>query len=126
MLEPSRLSTRAARGHDVVGVSAARGVATGTVRVVRHDLDVERLRPGDVLVCATLSAAWTVVLPTVVAVVTDSGGVLSHSAIMAREFGLPAVVAAGDASRVLVDGQLVEVDGDAGIVRIKGSTAATE
>ena len=81
---------------------------------------------GDVLVCATLSAAWTVVLPAVVALVTDSGGVLSHSAIMAASSACPPSSPTGDASRVLFDGQLVEVDGDAGIVRIKGSTVAPE
>ncbi|WP_433781429.1 PEP-utilizing enzyme [Actinomycetospora sp. CA-101289] len=124
MLEPSRLAARAVVDRDVDGVAAARGRATGTVRVVRHDRDLEELRPGDVLVCPTFASAWTVVLSTVGALVTDSGGVLSHSAIMAREFGVPAVVATGDASRVLIDGQLVEVDGDAGLVRVTGSMAA--
>jgi pyruvate,water dikinase len=124
MLEPGRLAARAEPDHDVAGVGVARGRAAGTVRVVRHDRDLERVRPGDVLVCPAVAAAWTVVLPTVAAVVTDSGGTLSHSAIMAREFGVPAVAATGDASRVLTDGRVVEVDGDAGLVRVRESTAA--
>jgi phosphohistidine swiveling domain-containing protein len=83
------------------------------------------VRRGDVLVCPTLDAGWTVVLPTVAALVTDSGGTLSHSAIMAREFGVPTVVASGNASTVLTDGQLVEVDGDQGTVQLRGSSAAS-
>ncbi len=123
MLEPARLATRAAPDRDITGVAASRGRAAGPVRVVRHHDDLARLRPGDVLVCPTLLAAWTAVLPTVAAVVTDSGGTLSHSAIMAREFGVPAVVATGDASRILTDDQVVEVDGSAGSVRLRESTA---
>jgi hypothetical protein len=72
-----------------------------------------------------LDAGWTVVLPTVAALVTDSGGVLSHSAIMAREFGVPTVVASGNASTVLTDGQLVEVDGASTVTRPSPGSAAT-
>jgi phosphohistidine swiveling domain-containing protein len=125
MLEPARLSAGAASGSDLAGVGAAHGRATGPVRVVRHDRDLDGVRPGDVLVCPTLDAGWTVVLPTVAALVTDSGGTLSHSAIMAREFGVPTVVASGNASTVLTDGQLVEVDGDQGTVQLRGSSAAS-
>jgi pyruvate,water dikinase len=73
-----------------------------------------------VLVCPITSPAWAAVLPLAGALVTDHGGVLSHPAVIAREFGIPAVVATGHATRLIPDGATVEVDGDAGVVRIVG------
>lgn len=70
------------------------------------------------LVCECTSPAWSIVFPSLCAVVTDSGGLLFHQAIVAREFGIPAVVATGDATTRLRDGQLVDVDGSAGTVQV--------
>ena len=72
----------------------------------------------DVLVCPSTSPVWAVVFPTVAALVTDTGGVLSHHAIIAREFAIPAVVGTGNATEVFADGQTITVDGDRGRVEV--------
>jgi pyruvate,water dikinase len=77
-----------------------------------------KIRAGDVVVCPTTSPAWSVVFPSMGALVTDGGGILSHPAIIAREHGIPAVVGAGDATAVLEDGQRVTVDGSRGVVEL--------
>jgi len=100
------------------GTAAARGSARGPVRIVRDETEFDKLQAGDVLVCECTSPAWSIVFPSLSAVVTNSGGILSHPAIVAREFGIPAVVATGDATSRLKDGQQVVVDGTAGTVRV--------
>jgi len=100
------------------GTAAARGSARGPVRIVRDETEFDKLQAGDVLVCECTSPAWSIVFPSLSAVVTNSGGILSHPAIVAREFGIPAVVATGDATSRLQDGQQVVVDGTAGTVRV--------
>jgi phosphohistidine swiveling domain-containing protein len=94
------------------------GRATGPARVIRSLAGAGRLEPGDVLVVDTTAPPWTPLFATAVAVVSDTGGILSHCAVVAREYGIPAVVGAGNATALLQDGQLVEVDGDAGTVRL--------
>jgi phosphoenolpyruvate synthase/pyruvate phosphate dikinase len=74
------------------------------------------LEPGDVLVCTATSPAWTRLLSVAGAVVTETGTLLSHAAIVAREFGIPAVVSVGSATTLLVDGSTVTVDGWQGTV----------
>jgi phosphohistidine swiveling domain-containing protein len=109
------------RGERVLrGVGAVPGVAAGRARVVQALVDADRLAPGDVLVCPMTSPAWTPLFATAVAVVADAGGILSHTAIVAREFGIPCVVATRTACRDLVDGEWIEVDGSAGEVRRLG------
>ncbi|MCI4061294.1 PEP-utilizing enzyme [Micromonospora sp. R77] len=100
------------------GVAGSPGIYTGTVRVVRDETEFARLRPGDVLVCPSTSPVWSVLFPSVGALVTDSGGTLSHPAIIAREYGVPAVVATASATSRLGDGDVVRVDGTNGIVTI--------
>jgi pyruvate,water dikinase len=95
-------------------------MARGVAKVVRALAEADKLEPGDILVAETTAPPWTPLFATVAAVVTDTGGVLSHSAVVAREYGIPAVVGTGNATAILADGQLVEVDGDKGIVRIVG------
>jgi pyruvate,water dikinase len=77
-----------------------------------------KIRAGDVVVCPTTSPAWSVVFPSMGALVTNGGGILSHPAIIAREHGIPAVVGAGNATAVLTDGQRVTVDGGTGVVEL--------
>lgn len=89
--------------------------------MVRGPSDFARVRPGDVLVCRTTDPAWTPLFGVVAAVVTETGGLLSHAAIVAREQGLPAVLAIPDATTVLRDGAMVEVDGSTGRVALLGS-----
>jgi len=100
----------------MVGTAASPGRATGTVRVVRDPSEFDRIQPNDVLVCHCTIAAWSVVFPMVSAIVTEVGGPLSHPGILAREFGIPAVLGVDDATTLLSDGQLVTVDGSSGRV----------
>jgi pyruvate,water dikinase len=79
-----------------------------------------KLRPGDVVVCPVTAPVWSVLYPSMGALVTDHGGILSHPAIIAREYGLPAVVGTQDATSKLRDGQLVTVDGIRGTVEMAG------
>lgn len=103
------------------GTPGSSGSAAGPARVVRGPSDFARVRPGDVLVCRTTDPAWTPLFGVVAAVVTETGGLLSHAAIVAREQGLPAVLAIPDATTVLRDGVMVEVDGSTGRVALLGS-----
>ena len=94
------------------------GKASGPARVVRSLAGAGKLQPGDVLVVPTTAPPWTPLFATAVAVVSDTGGILSHCAVVAREYGIPAVVGTGDGTMRIQDGQLIEVDGDAGIIRL--------
>jgi len=100
----------------VRGSAASAGVATGPVRIIRSADEFGRIAPGDVLVCPATTPAWTILFGRVAAVVTDTGNPASHASIVAREYGIPAIVGTGDATVVLRDGQLVRVDGAAGVV----------
>ncbi|HEY3476971.1 MAG TPA: PEP-utilizing enzyme, partial [Anaerolineales bacterium] len=100
------------------GLAASPGQYTGPVRIIMSESEFGRLQAGDVLVCPTTQPPWSVLFPTIGALVTDSGGILSHPAIVAREYRIPAVVAAGNATRLLKDGQVVTVDGDRGSIEI--------
>jgi pyruvate,water dikinase len=100
----------------VRGVAASGGRATGPVRVVGDPSGFGRLRDGEVLVCPYTNPAWTPLFQRAAAVVVDSGGAGSHAAIVAREYGVPAVMGTGTGTTVLTNGQVVTVDGDAGLV----------
>ena len=99
------------------GNSGSPGKAQGHARVIRSLAEAGKLQPGDVLVAETTAPPWTPLFATAAAIVTDTGGILSHCAIVAREYGIPAVVGTGMATATFIDGQLIEVDGDAGLVR---------
>jgi phosphohistidine swiveling domain-containing protein len=94
------------------------GVVQGRARVLRSLSETAGLREGEVLVAETTAPAWTPLFATAAAVVTDTGGILSHCAVVAREYRIPAVVGTGAATGTIRNGQTIEVDGDAGIVRI--------
>jgi pyruvate,water dikinase len=100
------------------GNGASAGIARGPARVLMSLADADRLRPGDVLVARTTMPAWTPLFAAACALVTETGGVLSHAAVVAREYGIPAVLNVAGATRLLRDGQLVEVNGDQGTVRL--------
>jgi pyruvate,water dikinase len=102
----------------LTGIGASPGRYTGAVRVISSEAEFDRLRNGDVLVCPATSPVWSVLFPSVGALVTDSGGILSHPAIIAREFGVPAVVATRVGTAQLHDGQVVSVDGNTGTVEV--------
>ena len=109
----------AAESPDVLkGNAGSPGRVRGPAKVIRSLADAEKLRAGDVLVAETTAPPWAPLFATAAAIVTDSGGVLSHCAVVAREYRIPAVVGTGRATTTIRDGEMVEVDGDAGLVRI--------
>lgn len=107
----------------VTGTPASPGTATGPVRVIAELDDFGSFTAGGVLVCRTTSPAWTPLLARAAAVVTETGGLLAHAAIVAREFAIPAVLAAEGAMTVLGDGRPVVVDGTRGTVTAADETA---
>jgi len=109
-------SQRQTDGSALKGIAAAAGTYRGPVRVVRDESEFGKIQPGDVLVCPITSPVWSILFASVGALVTDTGGILSHSAIIAREYRIPAVVATGNATELLRDGQMVTVDGSSGKV----------
>jgi pyruvate,water dikinase len=122
LLDPALLFGRGHRGRRqaegvlVSGTGASRGQATGPVRVIRAPDEFGRLRGGEVLVCPYTNPAWTPLFQRAAAVVVDAGGLGSHAAIVAREYGIPAVMGTGSGTSTLVDGQRVLVDGTRGVV----------
>lgn len=119
VFEAERSSVHATVGAtEIRGRAAATGKRTGIARIVMGEDEFDKLQDDDILVCPITSPVWSILFTKVAALVTDTGGVLSHPAIIAREYGIPAVVATGNATQVIRDGQRIEVDGDAGIVRI--------
>ncbi len=105
-------------GTTLTGVAAAPGTYEGPARVVLDESGLDRIEPGDVLVCPITSPVWSMVFPSLGGLVCDAGGVLSHPAIIAREFGIPAVVGTGSATATVLDGQVVRVDGSEGRVEL--------
>jgi pyruvate,water dikinase len=104
--------------NELRGAPGSAGVVRGTARIIRSISEAGRLQAGDILVAQTTAPPWTPLFATVAAVVTDTGGALSHCAVVAREYGIPAVVGTAMASTVIPDGATIEVDGTAGVVRI--------
>jgi phosphohistidine swiveling domain-containing protein len=105
-------------GSALSGAGASPGVVEGTARVVAGSADFSRIRNGDILVATTTTPAWTPLFPALGGLVTETGGILSHAAVVAREYRLPAVVGAAGATRAIADGARVRVDGTAGTVTV--------
>jgi pyruvate,water dikinase len=105
-------------GPELSGAAASPGVVEGPARVVRGVQEISTVRDGEILVCSITSPAWAPIFTKVQAVVTDIGGVMSHAAIVCREYGLPAVVGTGRATSQIQTGQKIRVDGSAGTVTI--------
>jgi pyruvate,water dikinase len=113
----------------VNGMAASGGVAEGPARVLRSAADIAQVRDGEVLVTTVTSPAWLPAFERIVAVVTDTGGVMSHAAIVSREYGLPAVTGTAVATAVLSTGCVVRVDGDRGevtVLPVHGDSATQE
>ena len=104
---------------DVKGFAGAAGIVTGTVRVIDDISRIDELVEGEILVTRATNIGWTVAFHKVSAIVTDIGAPLSHAAIVAREFGIPAVVGCRNATTVLKTGDIVTVDGEKGTVTIR-------
>jgi pyruvate,water dikinase len=103
----------------IKGNPGARGTATGTARVIRTLAEADRVQEGDILVCDTTTPAWTPIFASLAGIVADSGGALSHCAVVAREYGLPCIVGTRVGTRQIPDGVRITIDGAQGIVRIE-------
>jgi pyruvate,water dikinase len=101
------------------GLAASAGVARGRARVILHPKDGARIEPGEILVAPHTDPGWTPYFLSAAAIVMDVGGMLSHGTIVAREYGIPAVVNVGSATKVIQTGQVIQVDGDRGTVTIE-------
>lgn len=106
-------------GQVLRGLGASGGAYEGPARRVSDPAEFDRIVQGDVLVTESTSEAFNILLPLLGAIVTDSGGLLSHSAIVAREYGIPGVVGTRDATTRITDGMTLRVDGDAGEVSVQ-------
>ena len=102
----------------LVGLAASRGQATGIARVVMTPQEAASIRPGEILVTRATDPGWTPVFSVIGAAVIEIGSTLSHAAIVAREYGLPAVVNIPQATQLIRDGQQIRVDGDSGRITI--------
>ena len=100
------------------GVAASAGVVEGVARVLQDVNEIGELREGEILVCPVTAPSWAPVFGKIKAAVSDIGGAMSHAAIVAREYGMPAVVGTGDATKRIRTGDTIRVDGDRGTVRV--------
>ncbi|MGB8385349.1 MAG: PEP/pyruvate-binding domain-containing protein [Dermatophilaceae bacterium] len=114
-------TTREPPANAVIGHPASAGRATGAVRIVEGPADLASFANGEVLVAKATAPAWTPLFARAVAVVTDGGTLAAHASLVAREYGIPAVVGTGDATSRLHTGQRVTVDGNAGTVQLADS-----
>jgi pyruvate, water dikinase len=110
----------ASDGTEIHGYAASPGIVEGTARVLRSVNEIGQIRDGEILVCPVTAPSWAPVFGKIKAAVSDIGGTMSHAAIVAREYGMPAVVGTGHATKQIKTGQLIRVDGDRGIVRVVG------
>jgi pyruvate, water dikinase len=103
---------------EIRGHAASPGVVEGVARVLRDVNEIGQMQEGEILVCAVTAPSWGPVFGKIKAAVSDIGGTMSHAAIVAREYGMPAVVGTGQATQRIKTGQRVRVDGDRGVVRL--------
>lgn len=106
--------------NELRGFAASPGVVEGRARVLHNVNDIHQMRDGEILVCPVTAPSWGPVFGKIGAAVSDIGGTMSHAAIVAREYGLPAVVGTGHATKRILTGQRLRVDGDRGVVTILG------
>lgn len=105
-------------GTDLNGVAASAGKAVGRARVILDPEQLHEIEDGDILVCRVTAPSWAPVFSRLAAAVSDVGGIMAHTAIVCREYGLPSVVGTGFATTTIETGMLIEVDGNKGVVRI--------
>ena len=107
-----------AASNEIRGFAASSGIVEGPARIVKSVEEIARLQKGDILVCQVTNPTWAPVFQKIAGAVSDIGGSMSHAAIVAREYGLPAVVGTGTATSRIKDGQRIRVDGGRGVVTI--------
>jgi pyruvate, water dikinase len=102
----------------ILGIAGSAGVVEGPARVILDVDQLDDLQDGEILVAPFTSTSWTPVFGRIAAAVTDAGGVMCHAAIVAREYGLPAVLGTGSASKQIATGDRIRVDAANGVVTI--------
>jgi pyruvate,water dikinase len=105
-------------GTEIRGFPAAKGVVEGIAKVITTVADISKVEPGDILVCGGTTTEWTPVFGIIAACVCDTGGSLTHAAIVSREYGIPCVVGTAVATQVIKTGDRIRVDGRAGTVQV--------
>lgn len=100
----------------IKGVPSSQGVATGRVRVANNLEEAQSVQLGEILVAESTSPGWTPLFSLIAGIITEEGGVLSHSSVVAREFGIPAVIQIENATKKLKTGQVITIDGCEGKV----------
>jgi len=106
------------------GIAGSPGTVTGTARLVRGPEDFGKLKSGEILIAPLTNPVWTPLFAIAGGMVTEIGGILSHGAIVAREYGLPAVMGVAGATTAIVEGRRVTVDGNRGIVTLEPEAGA--
>jgi pyruvate,water dikinase len=117
--ERSKEAAKSAGGK-LRGLGASAGVVEGTARVVDSPEQFDQVQKGEILICKMTSPAWVVLFTKIAGLVTDSGGALSHPAVVSREFNIPAVVGTRTSTQTIKTGQRIRVDGAAGTVEVVG------
>ena len=120
---PTAEAQEAGDARVVKGLGASAGMVEGRACVVAGPDDFAKLEQGDILVAQFTTTAYNVVLPMLGGVVTDKGGILSHAAIVAREYAIPAVVNTGSGTATIPDGARIRIDGAAGTVEVLTGSA---
>src|SRR5690606_30968301 len=119
---PERLYMEQPEAEDQVnGLAASPGVVTGTAKVVLSVDEFDQVEKGDILVCQMTNPAWVVLFTKISGLVTDAGGTASHPAVLAREFGIPAVIGTSVATSRIESGDKLRVNGSTGVVEILGA-----
>ena len=117
-IKQERLNRKARKKNFLKGVAASPGITRGKARILSGPEDFDSFLPGEILVTAITTPAWTPLFARAAGVVTDIGGPLSHGSIVAREYGIPAVLGTGDATRRIRNGQIIEINGNTGTINL--------
>ena len=110
--------TREANTLRITGTGASPGIATGLARVVGTINELPKIKEGEIMVTSNTDPGWTPVFPKLGGLITETGGILSHGAVVSREYNIPAVTAVRDATKILKTGQKITIDGNDGVVTI--------
>ena len=102
---------------EIKGISASRGKASGIVKIVRGVSDLAKVKKGDIIVAVMTHPDYVIAMHKAVAIVTDEGGITSHAAIVSRELGIPCIVGTKNATKILKDGDIVEIEATSGVIR---------
>lgn len=116
---------REMEGDTIVGIGGSPGVVEGVARVVLSTDEFDSLVPGEILVCEMTNPAWQVLYGKIIAVVTNAGDLVAHPAVLAREYGIPAVVGTSNGTHRIATGDRIRVDGDAGVVEVLAAASSS-